>query len=154
MALPLFALALGGASMLSSIFGAKGAKKDAKRQKRLMQQLAAIQARQQHIESQRAARIRSASLIGARAAQGGGASSVIESALVGLQTQARTQQDITGQQLAIQQRQYDIQADQQIDAANASIGGAIGSFAATVTAPTGSSGQGRSLVEQGFDFDF
>jgi hypothetical protein len=74
--------------------------------------------------------------------------------LVGLDTQARNQQSIIGQQLRLQQKQFDIQANQQIDAANASIGGAIGSFAATVTAPTGSSGQGRSLVEQGFDFDF
>ena len=145
--LEIAALAIAAVGAAASVKNAIDAKGQAKDQKRLQKEQARIAARQAEIKAQREDRRRRAAIVNASASNEG-VSSVTAGALLAGRTSLSAQQDAIGTSLSLQEKQFNIQYDNTVAAANAQIGQAIGSFASTALTPYGQ--DDKSLVERAF----
>ena len=140
----MFALFAFVISTLITVKGAQDAKKTASEQRMASERVQASKDRAAHVAQQRAARVQRARAMNAAIA-GGAESSLAQGSIIAGQTMADTNQALIAEQGELASQQFALQEQQTVDQANAAIGAAVGSFAATTTAEDSS---GQNMFER------
>lgn len=120
----------------SSAFEAQKAKTKSGKEGDARRKVAASEARAAHVREQRNLRLQRAKISAGQAASGSIGSAQLGSSIA-LGTAAQANQQAIAEGLSITNQQISLGEQQTVDQANAQIGQAIGSFAATAITPTG-----------------